>query len=150
MERICITIEGGLILHGDVLVCSFVGITVVSLESRFATKSFCCIMKSFHCKVVSLQVVSLHHDHNQFFVWNSLKQFRLNYKRVITSSVSETTLQICSESTSLCGETTSTVISTFDMNKVVIRLNRSLKTYVDGFFLTVPCQKCKKTVERSI
>ena len=115
MERICITIEGGLILHGDVLVCSFVGITVVSLKSRFATKSFRCIMKSIR--------------HNQFFVLNSLKRFRMNYKRVITSSVSETTLQICSESTSLCGETTSTVFSTFDVNKVVIRLNRSLKTY---------------------
>ena len=122
MERICITIEGGLILHGDVLVCSFVKITVVSLKSRFATKSFRCIMKSFRRIMKSIR-------HNRFFVLNSLKRFRMNYKRVITSSVSETTLQICSESTSLCGETTSTVFSTFDMNKVVIRLNRSLKTY---------------------
>ena len=61
MERICITIEGGLILHGDVLVRSFVPITVTSPESRFATKSFRCIMKSFRYKVVSLdnKVVSL-------------------------------------------------------------------------------------------
>ena len=127
MERICITIEGGLILHGDVLVCSFVKITVVSLKSRFATKSFRCIMKSFHCKSFRRIMKSIRH--NQFFVLNSLKRFRMNYKRVITNSVSETTLHICSESTSLCGETTSTVFSTFDMNKVVIRLNRSLKTY---------------------
>ena len=56
MERICITIEGGLILHGDVLVCSFVGITVVSLKSRFAT------VISLHNEVVSLQVVSPHHE----------------------------------------------------------------------------------------
>ena len=48
-------------------------------------------MKSIHC--------------NHLFVSNSLKRFRLNYKRVIASSVSETTFQLCSESTSLCSET---------------------------------------------
>ena len=89
---------------------------VVSLELR-----------SFHCKSFRRIMKSIRH--NQVFVLNSLKRFRMNYKRVITSSVSETTLHICSESTSLCGETTSTVFSTFGMNKVVIRLNRSLKTY---------------------
>ena len=76
MERICITIEGGLILHGDVLVCSFVGITVVSLKSRFATKSFRCIMKSFDCKVVSRQVVSLHHEVDSPQPVFCIKQFK--------------------------------------------------------------------------
>ena len=60
-------------------------------------------MKSFHCKSFRCVIKSIRCHH--LFGLNSLKQFRMNYKRVITSSVSETTLQLYSESTSLCSET---------------------------------------------
>ena len=56
-------------------------------------------MKSFHCKSFRCIIKSIRCHH--FFVSNSLKRFRMDYKRVITSSVSETTLQLCSESISL-------------------------------------------------
>ena len=55
-------------------------------------KSLRYIMKSIRC--------------NHLFVSNILKRFRMKYKRVITSSVGETTLQLCSESISLCSEST--------------------------------------------
>ena len=58
---------------------------IVLNYGRFATKSSRC---------------------NHLFVLNSLKQFRMNYKWVITIQVSETTLQLCSELTSLCSEAT--------------------------------------------
>ena len=56
-------------------------------------------MKSFHCKSFRCIIKSIRCHH--LFVSNSLKRFRMDYKRVITSSVSETTLQLCSESISL-------------------------------------------------
>ena len=72
--------------------------------------------RSFRYKVVSLQVILLHNEvvslHiksircNQLFVLNSLEKFRMKYKRVITSKVSKKALQLSSESTLSCSETT--------------------------------------------
>ena len=74
------------------LIFSGINGPIVLNYGRFVVKSFRCIIKSIRC--------------NQLFVLNSSKQFRMNYKRVITSQVSETTLEFCSESASLCSQTT--------------------------------------------
>ena len=42
----------------------------------------------------------------------------MNYKRIITCYVSETTLQLCSESTSLCSETTCSETTILNYNNV--------------------------------
>ena len=81
------------------------------MKRSFRYKSFCCIMKSFRCIIKSIRC-------NQLFVLNSLEKFRMKYKRVITSKVSEKTLQLCSESTLSCSETTSSETTILQYNNV--------------------------------